>query len=520
MLDAMISTESGVAKPARTLVSTSPAMLLTMGSLAIACVSIFLSAFFANPGGAYLIAVGFSCFAIVCSSFWIRNRYDVLEPMTLVAISVFIGTTLRAVYMAFLPQNYPTVYFLIGDMRYSTLAVAELIVPFSLAAFVVGYVIWNKRVPIERFRAFKTEVWPSGRTYLAVIVLTFLGLASTLILIKASGASFTSLATMSEKRTLDFSDLGGTQSSHAGYLRLLIGCLTVGTLMLYAKWSVRTDNQGRFLKFGFIRTVAITVLCLLCMIWPVVSSSRTDVVQIVFSLMIIHVYLRNRGSLKRFLRLGITVLVFALAILVFMGAWRSLGQRGKVDTSSGTQLFFDKTLGSGNFFPAERTGYILTHYQNLDFFYGSTYVAWMASPIPKTIWPDRPTLSLGLYVKDQIYQRRTALNGYPPAMLGEAYINFGYPGLIFMPFLLGMLLKFIYLCFKPLLGVSKNATVVYASILWSLGLQLVGLDFSLFMLNVLVTVIPMLAVFMFMQRPKLLDSNHVGHSAAIQQLSS
>ncbi|HTA65466.1 MAG TPA: hypothetical protein VK753_08175, partial [Xanthomonadaceae bacterium] len=178
----------------RTMMTASPALLVTMAMILLAGIAIVSSSFI-DPGGAYLIAIGFLTFAIVCGSFWVRKSFDVLEPMTLVAITVFIGGTMRSVYIAFLPPSYPSVVFLIGNMRYIDLAVSEATVPIAMLLFVIGYLAWRKRVPIERFRPFRTDVWPTGRTFVSVALMMALGAVSVFILIKAAGISLVDLAT-------------------------------------------------------------------------------------------------------------------------------------------------------------------------------------------------------------------------------------------------------------------------------------------------------------------------------------
>ena len=87
-------------------------------------------------------------------------------------------------------------------------------------------------------------------------------------------------------------------------------------------------------------------------------------------------------------------------------------------------------------------------------------------------------------------------------MIGEAYINFGYFGVLFIPFLLGALQRFVYVTFRPLLGVNRNATLLYAAILWEIGFQVADLNISLLMANVITTVLPLLLAFAFMKKTR------------------
>src|SRR5207237_610278 len=140
-------------------------------------------------------------------------------------------------------------------------------------------------------------------------------------------------------------------------------------------------------------------LGLLCEIWPFVSSSRTAFVEIIFDLVIIYIYQRNRGSLSRFFQIFAICIVIALGAVVTMGLLRNLSQRGEVREAPVAQTFADQILGSGDFLPAEREAYIIEHFRGYPFAYGSTYLVWLAEPIPQTIWPERPSAGdLGKFV--------------------------------------------------------------------------------------------------------------------------
>jgi len=378
----------------------------------------------------------------------------------------------------------------------------ECLVPLALVSLSMGYIFWKKRLAIEKFQTMRKTEWPPVRVIVLVTLFAILGMIGTYGLIKSTGVSFSSIIGLSAKRTVNASDNGGDEYAHAGYLRWVAQCSKVAFLLLYMAWGSQKNSAGQPRKFGFIRTVALAFLAFSCSVWPIISSSRSAVVETVFAITVIYIYERNGGSVTRFIRVGSACLVFALTVLVVMGLWRNLSQRGEVAQAPFAQTFADQTLGSGNFMPAERTAFIMAHYGGKEYMYGSSYLTWLAEPIPKSIWPDRPDISdMASFVKGEIYQRQVLQAGYPPGMMGEAFINFGYVGLIVVPFFIGCLLRFVYLTFRPLLGVNKNATLLYAAILWQIGLQIIDLDFSLVMLNAVTTILPLLLAFSFMKKP-------------------
>ena len=68
------------------------------------------------------------------------------------------------------------------------------------------------------------------------------------------------------------------------------------------------------------------------------------------------------------------------------------------------------------------------------FYYGTTYLALVTSPIPRQWWPDKP--GLADYQKDfSTPSRPMGEMGMIMTFIGEFYINFGYLGIVVMSYL-------------------------------------------------------------------------------------
>lgn len=68
------------------------------------------------------------------------------------------------------------------------------------------------------------------------------------------------------------------------------------------------------------------------------------------------------------------------------------------------------------------------------YYYGSTYLNLLLIPIPRPFWQDKP--SLVQWITDVSTSSRNLKElGAIPTIYGEAYVNFGYLGIIFIPFL-------------------------------------------------------------------------------------
>jgi oligosaccharide repeat unit polymerase len=501
-------TVTPVSKSARTEIPTAVLFFLIAAGVSAAAISLCVSIISAEPERGFVASVGTLSACVIFGGLAYRKRFDIFEPLSIIGISVFIGCCLRSIYIAISPRYTQNIVFLIGWMDYSDLAMYELIIPIALFSLVIGYTIVKKRVPIERMSLIRRTSWPKGRVAILCGVLITIGVFGTYILAIVTNVSFSDISTLSAKRSLDLSQAGGSEFSHAGYYRWMAKCLGAGAIIYFASLITNFTGKKRR-RISLINKALVLCFLILASIWPVISSSRTGVMLPVFAMFIIYIYLSNRGNVYRFVKIGAICLVFALATLVGMGVWRQISQRGEIQSTDATQVFLDQTVGSGNFLPSARTAFIIKNFDD-SYFLGATYLDWIFAPIPKVIWSGRPDHDLGVVVRSTIYKRRTFSNGYPPGMLGEAYLNFGYVGVIIIPFLFGSLMKIFYVSFKPLLGKNKNATVLYGCMLWPVAMQLGDLDFSSQVLNTVVAATPVLVFLRCMKIPARSASGRPG----------
>ncbi|HKS42547.1 MAG TPA: hypothetical protein VJX74_18180, partial [Blastocatellia bacterium] len=81
--------------------------------------------------------------------------------------------------------------------------------------------------------------------------------------------------------------------------------------------------------------------------------------------------------------------------------------------------------------------------ENGKFYHGSTYLNLIILPVPRQWWPDKPTL--GDYVNDISRPWRPMFEmGMIVTFLGESYANFGFLGIILVPYLVAYWLARIY----------------------------------------------------------------------------
>lgn len=462
---------------------------------------------FAGTGDSGLIAAGLFCFLAVTIPFLARRRFDPFEPMTLVAFSVLMGATLRAVMLAIDdPSNYK-VMVLTDGISNGQLAASAALVPASLLALSIGYLSSNKkRFPIERLPGISNREWSASRLNVVIALLATVGAAAIFQLVHKTGVDFSNLGALSVKRAMQLTDDAEGGYARLGYLNWGSELATLALLLTLAKLFTTSTNRQLRLRSKIGHGLLLIPLIWLSWFWPLVSSSRTGVLQVVFGMAIIISYLALKGKertrRRRFSWLVLAGIVFALVVLVAGGAWRQYGQTDEIQDDSVGAAVLNNTVGSGNFFPMERTAVIIDRVpERGGWLLGNSYANTIFAPIPRSLWHGKPEIGLGLHVKRVIYERPTFTNGYPPGLVGEAYINFGFVGSIVIPFFAGIFLGIFYNSFRPLLAEgNKNAVVLYAVALWPIGFQIMDLDFSLMFTNTMTAVIPILLILPFISK--------------------
>lgn len=468
--------------------------------LCMATVGLLLAAI-GSSGDSALIAVGLFSFLAVMPPFLMKRRFDPFEPITLVAFSVLMGGTLRAIMLAVGdPSNYK-INFLTDGMSNGQIAANAVLVPMALLSLSIGYLVSGvKRVPVERLPGFSEYHWNRLRLNIVVVLFVIASAAAIFQLVRATGVDLANLGALSVKRVVQINNNGEGGYARLGYLTWVSDLAKVGLFLVVARlFSSNTPRSSRSGGLGFNRFLVLP-LVLLAWFWPLVSSSRTGMLQVVFGLAILASYLGLKGGEKergkKFLFLTFIGIAFAVVVLVGVGLWRQYAQRAEILDTSVSAAVINNTVGSGNFFPLERTALIIDRVPDRGgWVFGQSYVNTLFTPIPRTLWPGKPEIGLGLHVKRVIYERPTFTNGYPPGLVGEAYINFGVIGVLLIPFLAGAFLKIFYNSFRPLLVKgSQGAVVVYALALWPVGFQIMDLDFSRMLVNLLTAIIPPMLV--------------------------
>jgi len=163
--------------------------------------------------------------------------------------------------------------------------------------------------------------------------------------------------------------------------------------------------------------------------------------------------------------------VLGVILISFLGEFRTRIWKGQISFTSETEeTSLTEYFEQGAIESAERAWSssgllpILARVPNdVDLLYGSSYMAFVTLPIPRSIWPDKPGQVGGL-VGETFFNSPA---GTPPGPIGEAYWNFHIPGIVIVFFVFGMFHRWLAQWFMEYRRFPA-AILIYLTILFTL----------------------------------------------------
>jgi oligosaccharide repeat unit polymerase len=159
------------------------------------------------------------------------------------------------------------------------------------------------------------------------------------------------------------------------------------------------------------------------------SGSRTSVLSPILYLVLLGAQRTKRKRIK-FITVAATTLLIGAALLG-MGKIRS----GADESTS--QL--DEVLYGDNFSDVRDFAWVLSRWDREEL-HGKSYIAGALGFIPREFIAYREEFSIATYVNRFLGFEKDTHGGLRPGMYGEAYLNFGIPGVVIQAFMLGIIL--------------------------------------------------------------------------------
>jgi oligosaccharide repeat unit polymerase len=446
------------------------------------CLGMAAYGLISDNAGAVYSSISIVIFVIPALIGLSRPKFDIFEPINVAAFSILFGTTLRSFYIILFPDR-PRAEFLMMDQTFGEINSRVFLVLLGVISLCLGYIISSSRFPLEKLNFVKNYSLSRPKFTILVllsIIITIIGIIAFLLDFHVHlSLNIYDILSESRKRTAQYINKSGQTVYGAGW-ETIVAQTTRFTFVIYAAGML-----SRNMRVKLRRILIVIVLFILSSIVPFLTSTRTSIVLDLFTICVLAYYF-NRLNLRTAI-IGFAAVVFVVA---GMGSIRAAGR-----ASEGSDVI-DFTIGSGNGFDTIRTTAIMERVpRDHDYKYGSSYIVIPFFFVPRAIWPDKPEVGLGAWTKRVLFHQKRVQNaGWPPTVVGEAWINFGLIGILVVPFLVGMFFRYIYESCRPLLGRSLPVTAVYSVAAYKLGFNCVELDLSVGLVSTFGVVVPLMFV--------------------------
>ena len=438
--------------------------------------------------GVYLTSSGI-CMLLVLMPFIFRMvSPDPFSPLALAAFALLLGTGLRVPYVLF--SNHERAYFLLFGQNLNDIVGASSLIIVGVATFTIGYCSTKKSINATRLLGFSDSTLSQRRVFYWSIVFAILGSISAYFFIKSAGLDLSQGLAASSRKVYIRHELGGgeTASGTGGLPRFMVKAAEVAFITMAAMLVVG------MLRFKKTVKIAMLLFAIPVFLVPFITSSRSSIALVIIAVLILASYYNKVRTYH--LAVG---LIFISMVMVVMGQLRTANMTGVEITESP----IDTIIGSGNGLDFVRTAGIISNIpEKSPHMYGTTYLSGLTFFIPRSLWPKKPDVALGPWVKEKVFGYPVpGNNGWPAGTIAEAYINFGALGIPLVMFLYGLFCRIFYNSFAKQLGKNLPLTILYSYIIWRFGVSTFGLNIAHGFSQTLILAIPML-IFLYLTKVK------------------
>jgi hypothetical protein len=425
---------------------------------------------------------------------FISHRHSLFSIWGMVAFAVTLGSGVRGILIA---VGYPSREFVdsffLGGATFDGLFGSSMVSLASVGLAAIGYVLAAGTVRHRPDRSEKvaemsspasipepTTVTPKGSKlsqppapratwllhshapegYVVLLAALYAGIGTIAMYAYTVGVGGLG-GSISQRRGTVAAD--GTSTGTYGYLEFLSEASTIGAIILLAYWLSTREHLG-VLRMSVLAAFFVDALALN---W--VTTTRSDVVYLAAALFAVIHIVGGRISALGLVAAGMAVLL-AIGVLT---ANRSSSE----DDGNGFSVAYGLNSGLLN-----RNGYDLGKsirivaavpdvlpYEN-----GATIAVFALAPIPRSIWPDKPIISPGREIGQELYG--ATQSGVPPGMTGELVWNFGTLAALVLSLLIGLGLGFLERWLRPIDPKHTAMVVFYAIVLFTLGKNIFGVS--------------------------------------------
>lgn len=427
--------------------------------------------------------VGTLCLLVVSLPLFLRKDYSLFEPLTFVILLVLFGTPMKLLYViAYRAEDVYVARRLLNWEMPEALLPALMVVLCGWVCFIVGYGFRLPRSPVGQFYMPSCNNWNRSTLKFLMVLVAIVSLICLVAFFLTAGVGFGSLKELSSKR---FSEEAGSAANrmHQTKYYLYRGA-AVSKFLVYFGLAELLSRKHRMASW----TGAVVMLALFQTIFlSFVINNRAGVLLILIDCMVIYYYLRKSISPK------IVLWAFGVAALLMgpMLAGRSVNE-------SPFSILAQKTFAGRDMLDITKTCHIIKGVPDkMDYLYGETLYGWLATPIPRSMWGDKPMWAeKGPFINQNIFADKGGISGVPPGLVAELYWNFGFFGVCGGLFFLGLLLRHLFLTFLQYSD-RPGSVLIYTLMVTRFGMFSFGNDFGTGIIKTALDLVPVMAILWF-----------------------
>ncbi len=240
--------------------------------------------------------------------------------------------------------------------------------------------------------------------------------------------------------------LRSTLSAGTGYISFLFTMMIYLSIFLYMYSFKYKQSKKKVFFFVFLFVTAFAMFT--------IFGGRKPFIHLVIISLLLWNY-----AIKKIERVSAKHVFFALSLLFYFVSVLMLREDGAIEAYSKEPTLFltDFILNLGGFLNnlsfVDTYIFITDYFKYENFWFGSIYFDLAQAPIPSSIFPDKPPVDEGVYIRSLLYGINAVPpmpfyklypSSFPPETLGNGYANFGIMGVVVWMFILGMIYKIFY----------------------------------------------------------------------------
>ena len=391
-----------------------------------------------------------------------RRWQSRLHPLIVLGWALLLGYSLKSLYLAYAVEVGAP--FRTDTLSYDIIPEGQIAICVGLIAFMIGYALLARR---PQFPEWQPETsYRINETGELVYHLVF-GVSILLMIVYFYQMDFlTQILSQQFRAQKWYIDEEGERNS-LGFLRIG-GDFLVIYFLYYLTCARKLTWVNRY-------TLAIAFISVCYLL----ASSRNGVLAIiVFYLMVIGIRTslwRGQSTVGRIAVVAAVLMLIGLTSLVRDGGREGVSG-GDLSVGGGVQATAIDAFEGAYFLDPAKTAAIIDQTEQRDLYLrGQSFTAIVFAPIPRLLWSNKPAIRIGPYVSGEVL-RYDNNSGIPPGGIGELYLNFGWPGILFGMVIIGGIAQITYRRYLESAD-ERLSRPIYAIAIFVIMLFLIG-DFA------------------------------------------